>query len=115
MAIYLMKQEARTGTYFKVGYTTNLSRRTIPYITHNANAQLIEFMETYEKTKKNLECKIHKELTDMGYEFIERCVMGIEATTEWFFVPIEQEQEFEQAGLSQFKSCKNRKVYKVTH
>lgn len=115
MAIYLIKQEARTGTFFKVGYTANLSRRTIPYITHNANAQLIEFVETYEKTKKNLECKIHKELSDMGYEFIGRCVMGIEATTEWFFVPMDKEQEFEQAGLSQFKACKNRKVYKVTH
>lgn len=114
--IYLIKQEARKGTYFKVGYTTNLTKRVNPYATHNANAQMLEFIETYQKTKQNLEGAIHKELQKMGYTFVERNIMGIQIIeTEWFFVPMDKEQEFEQAGLSQFKACKNRKVYKVTH
>lgn len=114
--IYLIKQEARTGTYFKVGYTANLTKRAIPYITHNANAQMLEFIKTYQKTKQNLEGAIHKELQKMGYSFIERNIMDMQVIeTEWFFIPMDIEQEFEQAGLSQFKACRNRKIYKVAH
>jgi hypothetical protein len=110
-----MRQEARTGTYFKIGYTSNIFKRVIPYATHNANAELLEIVETYKKTKMTLETEIHNEVIKMGYEFQTKKILGIEIQTEWFFVPMDKEQEFVQAGLSQFKSCKNRKIYKVTH
>lgn len=113
--VYLIKQEVRTGTYFKVGFTSNLFKRIIPYATHNANIEIIELIETYKKTKMSLETEIHNEIIAMGYEFQTKKLMGIEIKTEWFFVPMNKEQEFEQAGLSQFKACKNRKIYKVVH
>lgn len=113
--IYLIKQEARTGSYFKVGFTNNIFKRIIPYATHNANVELLEIVETYKKTKMALETEIHSEIITKGYKFQTKKLMGIEISTEWFFVPMDKEQEFEQAGLSQFKSCKNRKIYKVTH
>ena len=110
--IYLIKQEARTGTYFKVGFTTNLEKRIGNYYGHNPNAIMLEFCLTYNKTQRELETEIHNEILNKGYEFI---TTPDGKRREWFFVPMDKEQEFEQAGLSQFKSCKNRKIYKVTH
>ena len=49
--IYLVKTEVREGTFFKVGYTTNLAKRLIPYFTHNPNIELLEIIKTYKKTK----------------------------------------------------------------
>ena len=105
--IYLIKQEARHGTYFKIGYTNNLNRFNA-YITHNANIQLLETVETYRKTKHRLETAIHNELKAKGYQFVNN--YGI--NTEWVFVPLEQEERFQRLGLRQFKVCKGRKVIK---
>lgn len=104
-----MKSETRNGTYFKIGFTHNLLKRLIPYATHNPNYKLIETIKTYKKTSRQLESEIHNEIIAMGYNF-KVAENGI--TTEWFFVPMEKEKEFEQNGLSQFKACKNRKIYK---
>ena len=49
--IYLVKTEAREGTFFKIGYTTNLAKRLIPYFTHNPNIELLETVKTYKKNK----------------------------------------------------------------
>ena len=108
--IYLMKSEAREGTYFKVGYTTNLVKRLIPYFTHNPNVQLLETIVTYKKTKCTLEGEIHKEILDRGYTFK---VAKNGTVTEWFFVPKADEKEFEEKGLAQFKACRNRVIYKA--
>ena len=108
--IYLMKSEAREGTYFKVGYTTNLVKRLIPYFTHNPNVQLLETIVTYKKTKCTLESEIHKEILDRGYTFK---VAKNGTITEWFFVPKADEKEFEEQGLAQFKACRNRMIYKA--
>lgn len=110
--IYLIKQEARKGTYFKVGFTTNLEKRIGNYYGHNPNAIMLEFCLTYSKTQRELETEIHNEILHKGFEFV---TTPDGKTREWFFVPMDKEQEFEQSGLSQFKSCKNRKIYKVTH
>lgn len=108
--IYLVKSEVRNGTFFKVGYTTNLVKRLIPYFTHNPNAELLETIKTYKKTKCNLETEIHEEITKMGYTFK---VAKNGTVTEWFFVPKEKEKDFEEKGLSQFKACKDRVIYKA--
>ena len=108
--IYLVKSEARNGTFFKVGYTTNLAKRLIPYFTHNPNIELLETIKTYKKTKCNLETEIHEEITKMGYTFK---VAKNGTVTEWFFVPKEKEKDFEAKGLSQFKACKNRVINKA--
>ena len=67
--IYLVKTEVREGTFFKVGYTSNLAKRLIPYFTHNPNIELLETIKTYKKTKYNLETEIHEEIVKMGYNF----------------------------------------------
>jgi hypothetical protein len=103
--VYLVKQQARQGTYYKIGYTKSIGRFKA-YITHNANVEILQVVNTYKKTKHSLEKSIHNELKSLGYEFINN--YGI--TTEWIFVPIEKEQEFENQGLKQFKACKNRTV-----
>ena len=104
--IYLIKQECRRGTMFKVGYCGNLAKRLPQYITHNANVQVVDTIQTYRKTKHRLETEIHSEIKEKGFDFVVN--YGIKS--EWFFVPIEQEQEFERLGLSQFKACKNRVI-----
>ena len=108
--IYLVKTEVREGTFFKVGYTSNLTKRLIPYFTHNPNIELLETIKTYKKTKYNLETEIHEEIVKMGYNFK---VAKNGTITEWFFVPKAKEKEFEEKGLAQFKACKNRVINKA--
>ena len=108
--IYLIKTEIRDGTFFKVGYTSNLVKRLIPYFTHNPNIELLETIKTYKKTKCNLETEIHEEIVKMGYTFK---VAKNGTVTEWFFVLKEKEKEFEEKGLSQFKACKGRVINKA--
>ena len=109
--IYLVKSEVRHGTFFKVGFTSNLDNRMRFYATHNPNIQLVETVVTYKKTKHNLETEIHNEIAKMGYTFHTVEINNI--LTEWFFVPIEKEKEFEENGLAQFKACKNRVIYRA--
>ena len=106
--IYLIKSEARNGTYFKVGYTKNWNTRSRAYITDCPGVVLLETVNTYAKSKCQLEVAIHKEITAMGYRF--RGNYG--TTTEWFFVPADKEAEFEANGLAQFKACRNRVITK---
>ena len=107
--IYLVKTQVRNGTYFKVGYTSNLLKRIVPYLTHNPAFELLETVDTYNKTKRQLETEIHTEIEKMGYQF-KTTILNIK--TEWFFVPMDKEVEFEQNGLKQFKACRNRKINK---
>ena len=109
--IYLVKSEARNGTFFKVGFTSNLDNRMKCYSTHNPNIKLVETVVTYKKTKHNLETEVHNEIAKMGYTF--HIVEINDILTEWFFVPIEKEKEFEEKGLAQFSACKNRVICKV--
>ena len=109
--IYLIKDEKRDGTLFKVGYATDIERRfSVGYWGHNAGMIPLEIIITYRKTKMRLETAIHKEIEAMGYEFITT-PDGI--TREWFFVPLGEDAEFEHKGLAQFKACKGRKVIKL--
>ena len=107
--VYLIKQEIRQGTLFKVGFTHS-QKRFNQYATHNPTAVVVEQIRTYRKTIHSLEKAIHSELKQLGYEFI---TASNGQGTEWFFVPMEQEKEFELQGLKQFKACKNRKVMQV--
>lgn len=113
--VYLIKSEARNGSYYKIGYTSNMNRRILAYITHNANAQLLETVQTYKCTKHQLEKALHSEIIAKGYEFKTTTIQafGIAIRTEWFFVDIAHEAEFEASGLKQFKACKNRSIARL--
>lgn len=109
--IYLIKDEKRNGTYFKVGYATNIERRfSTGYWGHNVGMIPLEIIITYSKTKMQLETAIHEEIEAMGYEFI---TTPDGKTREWFFVPLGEDIEFEHKGLAQFKACKGRKIIKL--
>lgn len=108
--VYLIKSEGRDGSYFKVGFTYNIVKRLIPYFTHNPNVELLEVIETYHKTKRQLETDIHSEILSKGYVFQ---VAPNGTITEWFFIPRSEEKDFETKGLSQFKACKNRLINRV--
>ena len=105
--VYLIKEEIRNGTYFKVGFTHNIAERLKQYYTHNPECKLLETIATYRKTKRQLETEIHAEVKAMGFEFK---VAPNGTMTEWFFVPQYCEKEFERKGLKQFKACKGRKI-----
>lgn len=112
-AVYLIKSELRNGSLYKVGFTTDLVKRASQYHHYNPTAKMIEFIEVYEKTKHQIESAIHKEILEMGYRFVDMDTNDRRTGLEWFYVSIEQEEEFERKGLAQFKTCKNRKIYKV--
>ena len=108
--VYFVKSTDREGTWYKVGYTTNLVQRLVPYFTHNPCFDIVETAKTQRKTRHALETAIHSEIKAMGYSFK---VAKNGSITEWFFVPAEQEKEFEHKGLAQFKAMKGRTIYKA--
>ena len=109
--VYLMAQRTIGGYNIKVGYTQNIFKRLIPYATHNPDAKLIETVETYKKTKHQLETEIKEELKAQGVQFKVAETTG--TVTEWFFLPKKKAERFLAAGLKQFKCCQNRKIYKA--
>ena len=62
--VYLVKSASfnENEVFYKVGYTSNLFKRLIPYMVHNPSIQLIQTAEVYKKTKRNLENEIHNEI-----------------------------------------------------
>ena len=109
--IYLLKQEARHGVYYKIGFASNLEKRFRQYSPHNAEVYCLESIVTYGKTKRQLERALHAELKKKGYKFDKAKING--SQTEFFFVPYGEEADrFEAKGLAQFKACKGRKIIK---
>ena len=106
--IYMLAQEARNGTYYKVGYTAHMARRETLYATHNPATRLLGAVEVYAKTKRELENKLHKAVEKKGFSFVKGTTG--KRKTEWFFVPKEQEQEWNERGLDMFSQCARRKV-----
>ena len=104
--VYLLKMEVKNGSYYKVGFASNLAKRLNYYGTHNPCVECIETVQTYKKTKHQLETEIHKEILEQGFKFENAKING--KKTEWFFVP-----EGTEITLKQFKCCKNRKVNEV--
>lgn len=100
--IYMIRQEIRNGSLFKVGYTTDFEKRQQAYIGYIPTYEVIDTVKTYAKTKRRLEKAIHKEIRAYGFEFINN--------TEWFYVPIDLENEVIGKGLKLFKACENRKT-----
>ena len=100
--VYLVKCASynQGKAYFKIGFTGNLNQRLPSYITHNPTVKVLEIVDTYRKTKRNLETTLHIELLNNGYNFeINNDIM-----TEWF------EADNNSISLKNFKACKNRKV-----
>ena len=109
--VYLVKSASfnENEVFYKVGYTSNLFKRLIPYMVHNPSFQLIQTAEVYKKTKRNLENEIHKEIENLGFKFHKSNLLGCK--TEWFAVDKNSEfyENIKLNGLQVFKSCKNRK------
>ena len=108
--IYLMKTELRTHATFKVGFTAdNNGSRFTQYHTHNPAAELVSMMETYAKTARTLERKVHEELREMGFS-IEHG-RGTKGASDWFSVEYDSElyNQLNELGLLFFKACKGRK------
>lgn len=96
----------KSGNYYKVGYTSNLEKRLEAYNSHNPNIEVIDTVATYAKTKRHLENAIHNEIKSFGFEFHNN--------REWFIVPNDRQEEFNNKGLKMFKACQNRKTCKST-
>ena len=99
--IYLIKSASHNQgkVFYKIGFTNNLEHRMKYYATSNPTVELIATINTYRKTKHQLETALHKELKSLGYKF--KLVFNI--TTEWF----ECDSEIR---LEQFKACYGRQI-----
>ena len=110
--IYLMKTASfePNTVYYKVGFTSNILKRIKPYITHNPSTILLQTVTTYEKTGRQLEKDIHKEIEQKGLNFEKDKFLNIKS--EWFQVNTTSEfyKDIEKNGLKAFKSCKQRKT-----
>lgn len=102
--IYLMQ----SGTFFKVGFTSNLEKRIKAYATHNPQAKLLAYAITYAPTKRALESEIHKELKNMGFQFHKSALTQTES--EWFEPNEDFRKVLETQKLKAFKACRNRKM-----
>ena len=108
--IYLVKDFRFFYTDYKIGFAKNVEQRRKQYATCNSRAQFLEAIATYGKTKHQLENALHKELKELGYDFITN-ELGIQ--TEWISLPFWKAWKFERLGLAQFKSCKGRKILDI--
>lgn len=99
--VYMIRQEIRNGSLFKVGFSANFEQRQKAYAGYIPTYEIVDTVRTYTKTKRFLEKAIHKEIKQYGFEFVNN--------TEWFFVPLELENDVIAEGLKMFKACKNRK------
>ena len=100
--VYMIRQEIRNGSLFKVGFSANFEQRKQAYIGYVPTFEVVDTVRTYAKTKRLLEKMIHNEIREYGFEFVN--------STEWFFVPIDLENEIISKGLKLFKACENRKT-----
>lgn len=100
--VYMIRQEVRNGSLFKVGFSSDFEKRQQAYTSYIPTYEVIDTVKTYAKTKRQLENAIHKEIRAYGFEFIN--------STEWFFVPLELEEVVKSEGLKMFKACENRKT-----
>ena len=102
--VYMIRQEVRNGSLFKVGFSANFEKRQAVYTSYIPTYELIDTVRTYAKTKRQLEKAIRNEIRTYGFKFVNN--------TEWFFVPIELESVITAKGLKMFKACENRKTSK---
>lgn len=100
--VYMIRQEVRNGSLFKVGFSANFEQRKQAYVGYVPTFEVIDTVKTYAKTKRQLEKAIHSEIRSYGFEFVNG--------TEWFFVPIDLENEVKSKGLKLFRACEHRKT-----
>lgn len=114
--VYLIKSASfePNAAYYKIGFTSNLLKRVQMYITHNPSCQLIQTVDVYDKTKRQLETAIHKEVEKNGFDFTLKKIFNHTYKTEWFKVYTDSElyKLIEEQGLLIFNSCKYRKSVK---
>lgn len=108
-AIYMMVDEKRNSALVKVGFTKDLEKRIGQYTTHNPMVKCISYMNTYQKTGRELETAFHDEIIKMGYEFVRAGLDG--KKTEWFSVDYNDPflKAIEENGLCAFKTGAGRK------
>lgn len=104
--IYLIKSASynHSKIYYKIGFTKNLNNRLKSYISDNPTVEVVEYIDTYAKTRHALEKALHNELKALGYQFHTSLFNTI---TEWIEV-----DAVKPIRLEQFKACKGRKIIK---
>lgn len=107
--VYLMKDEKRDCCLFKVGFAKNLSSRVYQYTTHNPFNECISYVETMNKSKRNVEEMFHNEIIKKGYSFVNAKIDN--KSTEWFQVSYDDPfyTELNEKGLCAFDCGRRRK------
>ena len=115
--VYLIKSASfePNTIYYKIGFTSNLLKRVQMYITHNPSYQLIQTVDVYGKTKRQLENAIHREVENFGLNFELKTILNHTYKTEWFKVHTDSElyKAIEENGLLIFNNSKYRKSIKL--
>lgn len=106
--VYLVKSYGENTVYYKVGFTRDINRRIQEYKAYNPACKFVSIVNTYNKTKYQLETAIHLEIKECGYDFAT--YNSIES--EWFEVEKDGAMDFvlTMDGLQVFKACKHRRV-----
>lgn len=108
---YLMMDEKKDFALFKIGFASKLMTRIYAYTTHNPLAECICYMQTREKSKRNLEKAFHAEIKSLELEFICATIDG--KKTEWFKVEYDNPlyESLKTKGLVVLKSGRGHRCY----
>jgi hypothetical protein len=106
-----MMDEKKDFALFKIGFASKLMIRIYAYTTHNPLAECICYMQTQEKSKRNLEKAFHAEIKSLGLEFVYAIIDG--KKTEWFKVDYNSPlyENLKNKGLAALKSGRGHKCY----
>ena len=108
-----MIDEKRTSCLVKVGYTKDINERIDQYTTHNPFVECFGYIKTQNRSGRNIEALLHKELAARGYKKVSAIIDN--KITEWF--AIEYSDEFydilKNKSLNAFKATKNHKLHHI--
>lgn len=107
--VYLMLDEKKDFALFKIGFTSNFTKRLYSYTTHNPLVRAIDTIATQKKSKRKVEKKFHEEIEKMGYNFLTATIDG--KKTEWFIVQYNDPMytNLKENGIKAFVNGRSRK------
>ena len=108
-----MIDEKRTFCLIKVGYTKDIKKRVYQYTTHNPFVKCFGYIKTQNRSGRNIEVLLHKELTARGYRQVKANMDS--KTTEWFVVDYNDEfyNILTDKSLNAFKATKSHKIHYI--
>ena len=112
-SIYLMIDEKRTFCLVKVGYTKDIKDRVHQYTTHNPLVECFGYIKTQQRSGRNIEVLLHKELVARGYKKVNAIIDN--KITEWFAVDYNDEfyNILTDKSLNAFKATKNHRIHHI--